>query len=67
MNRREFLDKAKNLAEKLVSYNSEALKEMKKVFWKETSHWGDLLTERAEISGKLVLSAFTKETLKRFS
>ncbi len=61
------LDKAvKTLAEKLASYNPEALKEMKEVFWKDAAHWDDLLLERAEISGNLVLSDFTKETLKRF-
>ncbi len=63
----EALDKAvKNLAEKLASYNPDALKEMKSVFWKDTGHWDDLLLERAKISGNLVLSNFTKETLKRF-
>lgn len=59
-------DAVKTLAEKLAGYNPEALKEMKKVFWKDTEHWDSLLEERAEISGKLVLSEFTKETLKRF-
>ena len=63
----EALDEAvKILAEKLSGYNPEALKEMKSVFWKNTNHWGDLLLERAEISGKLVLSEFTKDTLKKF-
>ncbi|MDO7173994.1 enoyl-CoA hydratase/isomerase family protein [Mariniflexile sp. AS56] len=54
------------LAEKLSSYNPEALKQMKSVFWNGTQNWGLLLTERAEISGALVLSEFTKSTLKRF-
>lgn len=63
----EDLDEAvKTLAEKLAGYNPEALIEMKKVFWKDTEHWDALLTERAEISGKLVISNFTKKTLKRF-
>ena len=63
----EALDEAvKNLAEKLASYNPEALLEMKKVFWKDTENWDVLLAERAEISGKLVISKFTKKTLKRF-
>ncbi|WP_147678431.1 enoyl-CoA hydratase/isomerase family protein [Algibacter pacificus] len=56
----------KNLAEKLAGYNPEALKEMKNVIWEGTNHWDDLLSERAKISGKLVLSKFTKKTLKRF-
>ena len=64
----EALDEAtKTIAERLSGYNPEALKEMKTVFWKGTAHWNDLLDERAEMSGKLVLSKFTKNTLKRFS
>lgn len=59
-------DAVKNLAEKLAAYNPEALKEMKKVMWEGTNHWDTLLSERAKISGKLVLSTFTKNTLKRF-
>ena len=63
----EALDIAvKELAERLSSYNPEALKQMKSVFWQNTSHWDTLLSERAEISGTLVLSEFTKITLKRF-
>lgn len=53
-------------AENLLNYNPEAMKEMKKVFWSGTENWDKLLAERAVISGKLVLSEFTKETLKRF-
>ena len=59
-------DAVKTLAEKLAGYNPEALKEMKNVFWKDTDNWDTLLEERAKISGRLVLSEFTKTTLKRF-
>ena len=63
----EELDYAvKVLVTKLSSYNQEAVKEMKKVMWVGTDYWDDLLSERAKISGKLVLSEFTKNTLKRF-
>ena len=63
----EALDEAVNvLAEKLASYNPEALSNMKKVLWEGTENWDSLLLERAKISGKLVLSEFTKNTLKRF-
>ena len=48
---------------KLANYNPEALSEMKKIFWEGTSHWDKLLKERAAISGKLVLSDFTKNAL----
>lgn len=53
-------------AKKLASYNPEALAEMKKVFWEGTENWDDLLYERAAISGKLVLSEFTKNALNEF-
>ncbi|WP_203257777.1 enoyl-CoA hydratase/isomerase family protein [Hyunsoonleella ulvae] len=62
----ELDDAVKMLAEKLASYNPEALAEMKKVIWEGTEGWDTLLNERAEISGRLVLSDFTKKTLKRF-
>jgi len=61
------LDEAiKTFAESLCNYNPEAMKEMKTMFWKGTDDWDTLLKERAKISGRLVLSEFTKETLKRF-
>ncbi|MDO9261216.1 MAG: enoyl-CoA hydratase/isomerase family protein [Flavobacteriaceae bacterium] len=54
------------LALKLANYNPDGLKQMKRVLWNGTDHWDDLLIERAAISGKLVLSDFTKEALKKF-
>ncbi|NER14297.1 enoyl-CoA hydratase/isomerase family protein [Leptobacterium flavescens] len=54
------------LAEKLASYNPEALSAMKKVLWQGTDHWDSLLIERAEISGQLVLSEFTRKALAKF-
>ena len=54
------------LANKLANYNNEALTEMKKVLWKDTQNWNQLLEERAVISGKLVLSEFTKKALQKF-
>lgn len=63
----EALDEAvQAFAENLCAYNPEAMAEMKKIFWQGTEDWDTLLAERAAISGRLVLSEFTKETLKRF-
>ena len=53
-------------AKELSLYNPEAMAEMKKIFWQGTEHWDDLLMQRAGISGRLVLSDFTRETLARF-
>lgn len=54
------------LAKKLASYNPEALADMKRILWENTSNWDSLLLERAAISGKLVLSEFTKNALSQF-
>ena len=63
----EDLDAAlEKFASQLASYNPDALAEMKQVLWQNTAHWSTLLYERAEISGKLVLSAFTKKALEGF-
>ncbi|OWP78810.1 enoyl-CoA hydratase/isomerase family protein [Flavobacterium oreochromis] len=50
----------------LASYNPEALLEFKRVLWEGTDHWDELLYDRAAISGKLVLSDFTKNALNAF-
>ena len=55
-----------NFANKLSNYNPDALMEMKKVLWKGTENWDELLQQRADISGRLVMSSFTKEALKKF-
>ena len=47
----------------LVHSSPAAIEELKKVFWKGTEHWDKLLLERAAISGRLVLSDFTKNAL----
>ncbi|MGS2762515.1 enoyl-CoA hydratase/isomerase family protein [Sinomicrobium sp. M5D2P9] len=52
--------------EKLASYNPEALSEMKRILWEGTEHWDELLSSRAEISGNLVLSEFTRKALEKF-
>jgi methylglutaconyl-CoA hydratase len=54
------------LAGLLAHANPEALVEMKKIFWKGTEHWDELLAERAAISGRLVVSKFTREAIAKF-
>lgn len=61
------LDKELDIfTQKLASYNPEALNAMKKVLWEGTENWDTLLIERAAISGRLVLSDFTKNALSQF-
>lgn len=54
------------LANTLSHSNPEAMAEMKKMFWHGTEHWDELLKYRASISGKLVLSDFSKKAIEKF-
>lgn len=54
------------LALSLSTSNPSAMLEMKKVFWQGTDHWDQLLNERAAISGRLVLSDFTRKAIEKF-
>lgn len=54
------------LVNKLCQSNPEAMRQLKQVFWQGTEHWDKLLAERAEISGQLVLSDFTKQAIAKF-
>ena len=54
------------LASVLSLSSTQAMAEMKKIFWEGTAHWNELLVERAKISGRLVLSDFTKTAIEKF-
>lgn len=54
------------LAERLARYSPEAVYKLKLVLWEGTENWGELLEQRAAISGRLVLSDFTKEFIRKF-
>ncbi len=54
------------LASQLASYNPEATQAMKKISWTGTASWTELLSERAMLSGELVLSEFAKNALQNF-
>lgn len=63
----EELDKAvEELAAKLAASSPEAMAALKQVFWKGTDHWDSLLVERAEMSGTLVLSEYTRSAISGF-
>jgi len=54
------------LAARLAASSPEAMLELKNIFWEGTQHWDRLLTERAAISGRLVLSDFTRNAIAAF-
>jgi methylglutaconyl-CoA hydratase len=63
----EYLNKAVNdFANKLSNGSFEAMAVLKKVLWEGAENWDQLLEQRAEISGRLVLSNFTKEYIQSF-
>ena len=63
----EKMDEAvQRLAHNLSHSSPQAMAEMKKIFWKGTEHWDTLLIERAKISGRLVLSEFTRNAIHKF-
>lgn len=59
-------DAIRQLAERLSHSSPEAMAQLKKVFWHGTEHWDTLLAERAAISGRLVLSDFTRNAISKF-
>lgn len=62
----ELDDAVKSLADRLSHSSPEAMWELKKVFWQGTDHWDTLLADRAAISGRLVLSTFTRNAIAAF-
>lgn len=54
------------MANTLSHSSPEAMAEMKRIFWRGTEHWSELLIERAKISGRLVLSEFTRKAIEKF-
>ena len=54
------------LAATLANANPQAMAQLKQVFWAGTDDWDLMLTERAEMSGTLVLSEFTRNAIAKF-
>ena len=54
------------LASALAHSSPEAMAEMKKIFWKGTEDWDTLLRQRAAISGRLIVSEFSRKALEDF-
>lgn len=53
-------------AKELTGYSPEAMAELKRAMWSGTENWDQLLIERAKISGRLVLSDFTRNAITEF-
>ncbi len=62
----EMQKSSEDLLERIANYSNEAIAEKKKVLWRTTENWDILLKENAKITGRLVLTDFTKNKLKEF-
>ncbi len=54
------------LALRLSESSPEAMQLLKHALWSNTDHWDTLLSERAEMSGRLVTSDFTRNAIAKF-
>jgi methylglutaconyl-CoA hydratase len=54
------------LARTLAASNPDAMSALKRVFWTGTEQWDSLLAERAGMSGRMVLSDFTRNAIGNF-
>lgn len=59
-------DSIARLSTTLSNSSPEAMHEIKKILWKGAEHWDELLLERAAISGRLILSNYSKSFIASF-
>ena len=59
-------DAVASLADRLSHSSPDAMAQLKKIFWQGTENWDTLLSDRAAISGRLVLSDFTRNAINKF-
>jgi len=50
----------------LASANPEAAAQIKRITWAGTESWEQLLEERAGMSGRMVLSEYTRAAIAKF-
>lgn len=59
-------ERVATMARRLAESNPDAMARMKGIFWRGTEEWPALLESRAEMSGTLVLSEFTRNAIASF-
>jgi methylglutaconyl-CoA hydratase len=63
----ELDDSVRQLVNRLGHAGLNAIREIKKMLWSDTSHWDQLLPERAKISGELVVSETAQRAIAMFN
>ena len=59
-------DAVETFATRLASSNPAAIERIKRITWRDTEHWPQLLSERAALSGSLVLSPHARDAIAAF-
>lgn len=54
------------LAARLAACNPEAMRELKRAFWRGAEDWDELLAARAAVSGRLAAGDFTRRAVREF-
>ena len=57
-------ERVRTVSDRLAGYSPDAMRRLKDAFWEGTDGWPDLLARRAEISGKLVLTAASRRAIE---
>ena len=57
-------NKLDEITNRISSYSPNAVKNLKKLYWKNTDHWYTLLPKNAEITARLVLEEAAQKILK---
>jgi enoyl-CoA hydratase/carnithine racemase len=60
-------DSLQRLVSHLSHSSTQAIREIKKMLWHDTSHWDQLLAERAKISGSLVITPIAQKAISLFN
>jgi methylglutaconyl-CoA hydratase len=63
----ELDESLQRLVNHLSHSSSQAIKEIKKMLWHDCSNWDELLSERAKISGQLVVTETVQKAISRFN
>jgi len=66
-NMQELDESLQRLIDHLSRSSPEAMKEIKKILWHDTAHWDQLLSERAKISGHLVVTPLAQRAISIFN
>ena len=66
-NQQDLDESLQRLINHLSHSSPQAIKEIKKILWHDTEHWDKLLSDRAKISGQLVITPIAQRAIAMFN